>query len=457
MSSFSFGFLLAIITPPEEYIFMAIYTNFVTGSNKMDEFIYCINIIAFVFLYFAPSLYLTKKFKLDIYNPLLISVAVSFATDLFRVLIGPIFGIKDGLFNNYYQYALFINNTQLLMNLILSIAFTKLFYKDKKLEYNLERIKSTKIYNRQNCIIYSFILLCIAILFFIILANKSYSVIEWIKNPRLGYQLHRTGAGAFYAFYLFFLSVSFTVAIVYAKNNVSRICLFIFYLFFIRLLGSKGQYLYFFITLYSVLWFNKYKYLKILLLLGLPIIAILMLLNFNSTNLISIFKYFDQYVNSSKYYEYYFNYKIPLLDGKIMLTNLWSYVPRSFYPDKPIIYGILYINEIFFPGQAAKTNTPEFGGPVALFADFGFWGVVFFSLINVSLLISIFCKYNIFKKYNYESIKSNSLLFLLFLSTFAPSFLRFFGFPYTLILIIFIYITFCFTIKINYKELIIIK
>jgi hypothetical protein len=32
MSSFSFGFLLAIITPPEEYIFMAIYTNFVTGS-----------------------------------------------------------------------------------------------------------------------------------------------------------------------------------------------------------------------------------------------------------------------------------------------------------------------------------------------------------------------------------------------------------------------------------------
>jgi hypothetical protein len=34
MSSFSFGFLLAIITPPEEYIFMAIYTNFVTGSDR---------------------------------------------------------------------------------------------------------------------------------------------------------------------------------------------------------------------------------------------------------------------------------------------------------------------------------------------------------------------------------------------------------------------------------------
>src|SRR5450830_1500114 len=66
----------------------------------------------------------------------------------------------------------------------------------------------------------------------------------------------------------------------------------------------------------------------------------------------AIFEYFDYYKNAADYYRGYLSGEINLFHGDVLLTSLWSYVPRGIFPDKPIVYGILHVNEIFFPGQA---------------------------------------------------------------------------------------------------------
>src|SRR5574344_1504815 len=49
-------------------------------------------------------------------------------------------------------------------------------------------------------------------------------------------------------------------------------------------------------------------------------------------------KYFDYYYNSTMFFEKFDNGEIPLFYGKLSLTNLWSLIPRSIYPDKPYVY-----------------------------------------------------------------------------------------------------------------------
>jgi hypothetical protein len=87
------------------------------------------------------------------------------------------------------------------------------------------------------------------------------------------------------------------------------------------------------------------------------------------------------------YYKDYFNGSIPLMEGKIFFTSFWEYAPRSLFPDKPYVYGILHIVEIYYPGGPESGNTPAFQGGVPQFADFGLPGVLIFALLDWSPLI----------------------------------------------------------------------
>jgi hypothetical protein len=420
----------------------------------MIVILFIINIGAYFFLDIAKNVYLINKFKLSLINPISINFVLYFILNLFKVFGGVMLSVDGGLFNRYYQYALFITNVSLLFEYIAIVLSLKFFKRNHFLNLFAERIKCIKMTKRQKIVIVSIIFLFFSIVFFILLANTSYSIVEWIKNPRIGYQLHRQGAGQYYALFLLTLSISFTLVLLYVKNIKMTIILFFLYVFLIRLLGSKGQYLYFFIAFYSILWFRKYKYLVFLTIVFTPLVLFLMLINFGSFDTLNVLEYFDYYYNSTIYFEAYFNKRLELFHGKIFLTNFWGLVPRALYPNKPFVYGIIMINEYFYPGAAAATHTPAFGGPIAAFGDFGVLGVILSSLFNLNTIIRTYCYYLIFSKYNITQIKKNIFLVLVFLYIVAPSFLTYFQFPISSFLILVLFFMLNFSARFNYREFI---
>jgi hypothetical protein len=157
---------------------------------------------------------------------------------------------------------------------------------------------------------------------------------------------------------------------------------------------------------------------------------------FGYSNVLDIIHYFDYYYNSTLYFTEYLNNHLNLFHGKIFLTGLWGLIPRMLFPNKPYVYGITLINEVFYPGAAAETHTPAFGGPIAAFADFGIFGVIVSSLFNINTVIRTFCYYLIFSKYNIQQIKKSVFLILIFSYVIAPGFLSYFQFPTTTIIIV---------------------
>jgi hypothetical protein len=120
------------------------------------------------------------------------------------------------------------------------------------------------------------------------------------------------------------------------------------------------------------------------------------------------------------YFKEYLNNNIKLLKGEIFITNFWSLAPRSIYPNKPLVYGVILVNEYFFPGAAELTNTPAFGGPIAYFADFGILGVLFFTLLNPITIVRSILYIKLLKNMNLNSVINNNLYFLLFILFYSP-------------------------------------
>jgi hypothetical protein len=100
-----------------------------------------------------------------------------------------------------------------------------------------------------------------------------------------------------------------------------------------------------------------------------------------------VFWYLSHMENARNYYEGFFQGRVPLFNGEITLSSLWGYVPRLLYPEKPYVYGVTHINEIFFPGMAALGHTPAFDGGVEYFADFGFFGFPFLAAFDTHSLV----------------------------------------------------------------------
>jgi hypothetical protein len=366
-------------------------------------------------------------------------VIFSLGLDFFKVIIGPIVLIKNGLFNRYYQYALWITNIDLFIGFILTILLIKYFSRNSFINKIAERIHCNKKVKRQRIIFLGIFFLILSLFFFYKLANTSFSIIQWIKDPRTGYQFHRTGAGHFYALFCLSLSISFTLILLYTKETLNVVLLFVSYFFIIRLFGSKGQYLHFFLAFLAILWFRQYKALNTVLLIASPFVILFMIIMLNPSEIMDVFRYFDYYSNSAMYFEAYSKNQIDLFHGEIFLTSFWSLLPRSYFPNKPYVYGFLLVNEIFFPGAAERTYTPAFGGPMTAFADFGILGVILYAVFNVNTILTTFCYYLLFARYNISQVKYNILLLLIFLYTIAPAFLKYFSFPITTIFMIFFF------------------
>lgn len=399
--------------------------------------LFILNQLFFVLFTIYYPFYLTTHFNLKGFNPFIITFLINSPVLLFKSLIGPLFLVQDGLFNPYFNYAILMTNISSIIGFIMTVL-TLRTYNNHYYFYKIVQIYTPKWRIKRNKMMLTSLIFLILFFISFLLLSRNYGLINWILNPRGGYQFGRTGSGVFFALSLLFLSTSYSIALLFCRKNKQVFPISILYLFFVWFLGSKGFLLDFCCFSFIILWARGYKNLNKIIWIGLPIIFVPLLINFGSIELEDIVKYFDYYVNSTNFYEAYFNGELDYYYGEISISSLWGLVPRALYPDKPFIYGITIINEYFFPGAAENTMTPAFGGPVAEYADFGIVGVVSASIFNWSRFFLLYCYFIIFTKFSYRKIISNPLLLFAFIYIFAPRFLQFFAFPLSLIMFIFI-------------------
>jgi len=285
------------------------------------------------------------------------------------------------------------------------------------------------------------------IIFMLIISLRTGGVLDWFTNIRTSYIEKRDGNGLFYALAQSSLSASY-----FAFGFTITSYTFLFFSFFpfvlcAFILGSKGLILgYFSVFLFFSWRLGGHKLMLRSLALLSPPILFLMVFNLYlsyvsadaTLSTLGLFKYFDHCTTSQIYYRDFFDGKVDLFDGKILSTSLYSSLPRILFPDKPYIYGIIHINEIYFPNLASTGNTPAFGCGVFQFADFGFPGFILLSFFNTNWFILPFLrrffadviKYNSFGIIDMKSFFIGLILidksFSAYFSSFSILFLLFF-------------------------------
>jgi oligosaccharide repeat unit polymerase len=420
------------------------------------SFIFIINIFVYFFLQFVKLSYISSYFKNRKFsgiNPFIILFLFKLPVDLFKVVIGPPFLLENGIENVYYNIAIAITSLSIFVEyLLLRFAFL-ISNKYTFNSYSLN-IKTRYLKMMHASIVFYFLFF----LSFYMLTSSSFGFVNWLKDPRTGYQLHRVGAGQFWVFSISFLSVSFTIFTLYVKKNINLFIFLLFYLYSAFLLGSKGIVLDFLVFFIIILWVRRFQNLKKVFIIILPLALVLMLVNFFSsmgfngdgTDYEKVLSYFDYYINSAMYFKEYYSGKISLFYGQIYFSDFWSLIPRGLFPNKPYVYGITLVNEYFFPGAAAETNTPAFGGPISYFADFGILGVILMTFIDPFKFIYYFFLCQLLKNYDYIKIKNNLFVFIMFLFFTAPFFLFSLSFPLNMLFLLLVSLILLFINKINY-------
>jgi hypothetical protein len=402
------------------------------------ELIYATNIAASAILLLWPLWFSRRYLRLRGFDPFVITTLVGLPIQLMRLFGGPVVLIEEGLFDPAYQYALLMGNLQTVAQTIGLVGFFGAFGAfrvDRSLPCQTVALSSQEL--RRGADLF---LILFATTFYL-LASAEFGLLNWLANPRLGYQLYRAGQGHWYGLAITSLSTSFLLRFLAAPRPKPLIAWACVYFSLSLLLGSKGVLLAYFVALLIFLWLIGWKHLTRFFLLGAPVIFMIMIGNLylalsDGFELASIMEYFDYYKIAADYYRGILSGEIHLFFGEVSITSFWAYVPRAFWPDKPIVYGVLHVNEIFFPGQAELTNTPEFGGAVEQYADFGVLGVLVFSLLSPKSIALALMSYLIFKRpgvrVNHVTLATVGLM----LMQFAPAFGQFFPGALLLLLLI---------------------
>lgn len=403
----------------------------------MKDILFVANLLVWLTLLVAPPLYFTRAFRLPWINILTIYAFFSIPAEVVTSIVGPLFMLPGRLFNPYFQYALLVQNVHDLLAFIVLASLVKLFCM-QPLRGLLERLmrSSSGPARPERMRLAADIFLGLFAICFLLLARHSYGVLPWILNPRMGYQFHRAGAGQWYALCITFLAMATVLGTIYTSSTSRLLARLPVYLFGVYLLGSKDYLLLYTAYFLAILAIRRSRYLPLtfalLTITSLGLLAYNFASSMNGLSLEKLATYSDYFVNAAMYYERYLNGQLPLFHGQIFLTSFWRIVPRALYPDKPYAYGISLINEIFYPGEAAKGFTPAFAS-VPYFADFGWIGVVLSGLFNPATALMAFLYALVLPRLQAFNIKTYTkhprLLLYAFLLIAAPAFLTFFDFP----------------------------
>lgn len=392
-----------------------------------------INIFFIFALSLAKPIYVSRKLGLDYVNPITI-ISVSYLPILsMQILGGPAYILDDGISNVWFNLALVMQALSLSIEFLVVVIFLNILIKTPVVSNTINNLLIPRFIPKKGRMIFlSLALYFLAFFFLALVAQHSFGVLNWIRDPRAGYMLGRSGAGQYYAFAILFLTVGYVIGTFFSRRTSSLFLYFFVAEIFGWFSASKGIILSFAVYFLIVVKIKAPWYFNRILILIIPILTLLVLSAFGSVELQDIFEYFDYYPNSAMFYQSYFRGDLRLFMGDIFLTDFWGYLPRSLFPDKPYVYGTLLLNEYFFPGAAELGHTPAFGGPVSAFADFGLVGVIFSALFCGSQLVWVFANYVIFFKN--KTLNNDSRMLVCFLVNFAPVLFIYFQTIWSLIL-----------------------
>lgn len=353
---------------------------------------------------------------------------------------GPAVHFDAGILDETYQYLILLENLQFSLRHMVAAIIILAFSRHDIVSGLIDRfhyvpLTPTRVKAAAG------IFFVLFILFFVITASWSFGLLNWIMSPRMGYQLHRMGAGAFYAMAVSFLAVSYILAVLAATSRRGIITTWILFLPFVFLLGSKGYLILYTVTAFAFMLIHGFK-LKVGMVVTVGLVmSAAVLLNFGSADLIDIFLYFDYYSNSAYFVAAYQRGFTDLFYGHIAATEIIGAVPRLLWPDKPFVYGPLLLNEIFYPGMAEKGHTPAFGGPITAYADYGVPGVVLSGLTDWTYLGTVLMAFLFLTRLRDrgpEFIRTHHFYIFLALLMLAPGYLNFFQFPLNLLVMGFV-------------------
>jgi len=256
------------------------------------------------------------------------------------------------------------------------------------------------------------IFLIIAVIFFLfyVLATNG----EALTQPRLTYQSSRAGIGIFWSGFIVFSSMWYAVRVMNGANIFTS---FFIYFIFCYFSASKGLVILATVPLLANPRMPLQKKIALMVLCSPLIIYIFLSLfgqfgagrEFDNTLASRSLSYLNQFNLSAKVYNDYLLGKIDHTFGEIYLSGFWSYIPRAIYPDKPFTYGPIFLNELYFPGLAAKGITPSFGMFTTNFVDFG-WGGAFTALLSLDKIF-MFTSIYIIARNNYRRLKLYAVAF----------------------------------------------
>lgn len=402
------------------------------------ETIYILNLTVAVTLLFAPFWWSRRLLDQGWLNPITLMAICMMPIDFFRLFVGQMY-LGDGLMAPPYQFAVLMTNLQQSITLFMLILASRLQI-TRSLPSLIPRFGQYSPADLRRLSRLFFLLYLVA---FVILSMRTGGVGSWLSDIRGSYIEKRDGNGLFYAAAVSFLSVSYFFEGVSSSGSRGFALRSLIYLGAIYVLGSKGFVLQFFIFLLIILQRQGRVNLGRVLLIGLPSAFALLLINFASQrdtlDFAGVAEYFDYYPNAAMYYADYFRGAIPLFHGNVILTSFWEYVPRSLFPEKPYVYGILHVVEFYYPGGAESGNTPAFQGGVPQFADFGVPGVFIFALFNwVPLVYFAGLRYAVKCRafLNHGPMTGRTIVICLLL--FAPSFGSFLPLGLIILLLMFI-------------------
>ena len=200
----------------------------------------------------------------------------------------------------------------------------------------------------------------------------------WLTDTRTAYLKFRSGAGFFWLLTIWFTTTAF-VYYLWARRPTGLRLAWAMSCFTVLayLTGSKHVILCIFVTTLTYYEFlvRHIPTTKVALAGAGAVAGFFTLLVFQSSmtlvNLASYFEHFDVTARFlARFDEYGYHW------GTAWLSELWFYVPRALYPDKPLEYGGLLVPARLFPGAYERGYAPGFLGWSLSYLDFGWVGVM---------------------------------------------------------------------------------
>lgn len=227
------------------------------------------------------------------------------------------------------------------------------------------------------------------IAFYIALMVASGAGMMWLSNSREAYQLHRGGVGILWSLCQATLMLLFLTALFRWGNTRWKVFLqTVLFSSLAYFLGSKASMLSYPVVAAFYAHFRIHRIRTRTVFLGsallLFLVLALQLVQRTAATLADALQYFDYFSYSARFIERFPNFRFRY--GQVVASDLWYYVPRALYPEKPYAYGpnllIAFMNPGFERIVRHTGFTPGMLPWAVGYADFGVLGVVGAALVT---------------------------------------------------------------------------